>query len=186
LRDTVELTAMSSTFCGIDWQQAIDHVHANQLLLFGLVGTIVFAYFSAKLLLAQTIPNVSVPVPQQAQHGWTGPELERPSIQGKDPSLIQCYCPATAQLIDTIKAATADDVNAAIDKAKAAQLKWRTTTFTQRTLVMKTLLKFILENQGSVPLVCQLNSSRGNRPRLLSRFRGRNIESRRFADGRKL
>lgn len=147
---------MLSTYRDIDWQRAIIYVHDNQLLFFGLVGTVVFAYFSAKLLLAPTIPNVSVPVPAQAQQGWTGTKLERPSIQGKDPSVIQCYCPATAQLIDTIQAATADDVNSAIDRAKAAQLKWRRTTFKQRTLVMKTLLKFILENQGTISLFASL------------------------------
>jgi hypothetical protein len=60
-------------------------------------------------------------------------------------------------LIDTITAATAGDVDTAIGKAKAAQLRWRTTSFKQRVLVMKTLLRFILENQGVFPLPYMLN-----------------------------
>jgi acyl-CoA reductase-like NAD-dependent aldehyde dehydrogenase len=51
-------------------------------------------------------------------------------------------------LIDTVVAATTVDVDLAIEKAKAAQFKWRQTTFSQRVLVLKTLLKFILEHQG--------------------------------------
>lgn len=176
---------MLSTYHDIDWQQAIDYVQTNQLLLFCLVGTIVFTYFSAKLLLASTIPNVSVPVPEQALQGWTGAKLERPSIQGKDPSVIQCYCPATAQLIDTMKAATVDDVNAAIDQAKAAQLKWRRTTFKQRTLVMKTLLKFILENQGTFCLFATLTCPEAI-VRVSCRDSGVGNEMKRIADGRKL
>jgi acyl-CoA reductase-like NAD-dependent aldehyde dehydrogenase len=52
-------------------------------------------------------------------------------------------------LLDTLRAATTKEVDSAIEKAKAAQLKWRTTTFKQRILVLKTLLKFILDNQGN-------------------------------------
>lgn len=142
---------MLSKSVPVDWRQASDYIQANQPLLLLVVGTILLAYVSLKLLLTPTIPSISVPVPAQAQKGWRGTKLDKPLIQTKDPSVIQCYCPATAQLIDTIKAATIDDVDKAIEKAKAAQLKWRSTSFKQRALVMKTFLKFILENQGVFP-----------------------------------
>ena len=143
-----ELKAMSFNQTDVDWQQARDFVQGNQSLFLVFVGTILLGCFSLKAILSPTIPTVKVPLPPQAQKGWTGTTLDQPSIQGEDPAVIQCYCPATAQLIDTIKAATIDDVDTAIDKAKAAQLKWRRTSFKQRVLVLKALLKFIVENQG--------------------------------------
>lgn len=108
-------------------------------------------YVSVRLLLKLSTPlptKINVCLPEQAQPSWTGEVLSDPTIYAKDPSVIQCYCPATGQLIDTVKAATVEDVNTAIEKAKTAQQKWAKTTFRQRALVLKTLLRFILENQG--------------------------------------
>jgi Aldehyde dehydrogenase family len=109
---------------------------------------IAVGFVSVRWLRQPKIPAIRVPLPAQAQPGWTGQVLSSPSIYTKDRSVIQCYCPATGQLIGTIKAATARDVDVAIENAKAAQVKWRATSFKQRELVLQTLLKFILEHQG--------------------------------------
>ena len=132
----------------IDWHPVKDAIQSHQYVLFAALVTVIVGYFSLCALSSPSIPKISVPLPTQAQPGWTGEVLQDPSIQGRDPSFIQCYCPATGQLIGAVKAASATDVDLAIQKAQAAQLKWRETTFKQRALVLQTLLKFILENQG--------------------------------------
>jgi delta 1-pyrroline-5-carboxylate dehydrogenase len=140
---------MSLNYTDIDWYTATNFIQDNQLLVWILVGSIIVIFLSFGLFANQPIPKINVSLPAQAQQGWTGEVLSKPSIQGRDPSIIQCYCPATGQLLDTVNAATKLDVDIAIEKAKAAQLKWRNTTFKQRTLVLQTLLKFILDNQGT-------------------------------------
>src|SRR5579859_2508054 len=125
----------------IDYKNIIGSVFITFLLV--LVSRSVFGG-------GQAIPRIHVPLPEQARKGWTGKTLSHPSIHGDDPTVIQCYCPATGQLIDSVRAATTLAVDDAIDKAQKAQLKWRTTTFKERKLVLKTLLKFCLENQGTI------------------------------------
>jgi delta 1-pyrroline-5-carboxylate dehydrogenase len=104
--------------------------------------------FLIAILVDNINSQIDIPLPRQVQPGWTSETLSDPSIHGPDPSKIQFYCPATGQLIDTVVAATSADVDVAIEKAKAAQFRWRQTTFSQRALVLKTLLKLILEHQG--------------------------------------
>lgn len=140
---------MSLKYTDIDWNTLTVSIQDNQSAVWILLCTLVFLSLSIRLLSTHQIPKIGVPLPAQVQIGWTGEVLSKPSIQGKDPSVIQCYCPATGQLLDTIEGAKIVDVDIAIEKAKAAQLKWRNTTFKQRRLVLQTLLKFILEHQGN-------------------------------------
>jgi len=135
----------------IDWISIRDTLQTYQSVLIAILLTLLIGYFSIQAILTPSIPKVTVPLPPQAQPGWTGKILSKPSVHVEDRSVIQCYCPATGQLIDTIKAASTADVDEAIEKAKSAQSKWRQTTFKQRNLVLKTLLKFVLENQGIYP-----------------------------------
>jgi delta 1-pyrroline-5-carboxylate dehydrogenase len=133
----------------MDWELIKEQAQTHQSLAVVVLLTVLAGILSFRLLQSTAIPDIHVPLPAQARQGWTGKVLSKPSIRTSDPSLIQCYCPATGRLIDTLKAATTEDVDKAVERAKAAQLKWRTTTFKQRILVLKTLLKFILDNQGN-------------------------------------
>jgi hypothetical protein len=135
-------------FHEMDWDSIKAQTQTHQSLVLVLLVAAVIGVLSFRSLSGTPVPQTHVPAPVQARPGWTGKTLSNPSIYTSDPSVIQCYCPATGQLIDTIRAATKKDVDVAIERATAAQLKWRTTTFKQRVLVLKTLLKFILENQG--------------------------------------
>jgi delta 1-pyrroline-5-carboxylate dehydrogenase len=135
----------------MEWDLIRSQAQNHQSPIIVFLATVVIGILLFRSLSATDIPQIEVPqvpVPAQARQGWTGKALRKPSIRTSDPSVIQCYCPATGQLVDTLRAATSKDVDAAIEKARAAQLKWRTTTFKQRAHVLKTLLKFILDNQG--------------------------------------
>jgi acyl-CoA reductase-like NAD-dependent aldehyde dehydrogenase len=74
--------------------------------------------------------------------------------------LIQCYAPATGQSLGRVNPSTADGVDRAIEKAKAAQVKWAQQSFHQRRKVLKTMLKFILENQETIARVACLDSGK--------------------------
>ena len=151
----------------------LDNVREYQsfIILSLIVAAVTFVFFQ-QFVFSTPIPKISVPLPAQVQPGWTSKVLSKPSIYGKNKSEIQCYCPATGQLIATVPAATTADVDNAIARAKAAQAKWAKTTFKQRTLVLKTLLKFILENQGTSALLVITDLGRGHCASIVSRFRG--------------
>jgi delta 1-pyrroline-5-carboxylate dehydrogenase len=136
-----------------DWTSLKDCVTANFDVLLLALSTIVIGYFGLLLMRKPHVPAISVPLPVAARPGWSSTVLESSSILGEDPSLIQCFCPATGQLISSVNLATTADVDAAIRKARSAQLQWRSTSFKQRAHVLRTLLKFILEHQEDISRV---------------------------------
>jgi len=74
--------------------------------------------------------------------------------------LIQCYAPATGEALGRINPSTADGIDRAIAKAKAAQVQWAQTSFLRRRKVLRTMLKFILENQEEIARVACLDSGK--------------------------
>jgi acyl-CoA reductase-like NAD-dependent aldehyde dehydrogenase len=59
-----------------------------------------------------------------------------------------------------VNPSTADGIDRAIAKAKAAQVQWAQTTFSQRRRVLRTMLKFILDNQETIARVACLDSGK--------------------------
>ena len=104
--------------------------------------------------------NFSVPTPEQCAPGWTGQALEKPSIKVSGSTTIQCYAPATGQFLGLVNPTTPDGIDRIISKAEAAQLRWRETTFVQRRRVLKTLLKFVLDNQETIARLACLDSGK--------------------------
>jgi acyl-CoA reductase-like NAD-dependent aldehyde dehydrogenase len=66
-------------------------------------------------------------------------DIELAQISGS--SAVQCYCPATGQLLGVINPSTPDGIDRAVARAQEAQRTWALTTFSQRRKVLKTLLK---------------------------------------------
>ncbi|CAO1598773.1 MAG: hypothetical protein LQ349_008549 [Xanthoria aureola] len=104
--------------------------------------------------------NFSVPLPEQCKAGWSGRILEDPSIKIPGSSAIQCYNPATGQLLGQVNPATPDGIDRAVARAADAQREWATTTFGQRRKVLRTILKFILDNQEDIATVACLDSGK--------------------------
>ncbi|KAL8868837.1 MAG: hypothetical protein Q9174_004722 [Haloplaca sp. 1 TL-2023] len=86
--------------------------------------------------------HYEIPVPEQCKPGWTGKVLEEPSIKITGSSAIQCYNPATGQLLGQVNPATPDGIDRAISKATEAQKEWAKTSFGQRRKVLRTMLKY--------------------------------------------
>ena len=103
--------------------------------------------------------DFSVSAPEQCKPGWRGKELEEPSIKVQG-TAIQCYAPATGQVLGLVNPSTTDRIDRIISKASAAQQQWKVTTFAQRRKVLKTLLKFILNNTEDIIRAACLDSGK--------------------------
>ncbi|KAJ9663141.1 Meiotic Sister-Chromatid recombination aldehyde dehydrogenase [Coniosporium apollinis] len=102
----------------------------------------------------------TVPVPEQCLPDSTGEVLEKPSLKVSGSSLIQCYAPATGKSLGVVNPATQDGVDRAIAQATEAQKAWAKTTFSQRRRLLRTLLKFILDNQETISTAACLDSGK--------------------------
>ncbi|KAK5115081.1 hypothetical protein LTR62_001778 [Meristemomyces frigidus] len=102
----------------------------------------------------------SVPTPEQLSAGWRGIILEESSIKVSGSTAIQCYAPATGNLLGLVNPVTPDGIDRAISNATKAQKAWARTTFAQRRRVLKTLLTFILDNQDDIVRAACLDSGK--------------------------
>ncbi len=59
---------------------------------------------------------------------------------------IECINPATGERLGTVAAATADDVHAAVERARRAQSIWKQSSFAQRRAVLQHLVDHIVAN----------------------------------------
>jgi len=131
-------------------------------------------------ILLRSDPEAAVPYnvapPEPSKPGWKGEVLEEPTLkvfttalharsaidsyQVSGSSLVQCYAPATGESLGRINPSTTSSIDRAIAKATEAQTEWAQTTFAQRRKVLKTMLKFVLENQEAIARVACLDSGK--------------------------
>lgn len=131
-----------------------------------IAGTLLVSLF-AIWLLSRLLPNeeeqaasLRVAVPEECAPGWSGKPLTEPTIKVSGSTAIQCYCPATGQLLGLVNPATPDGIDRTIAKAAEAQLQWARTTLTQRRRLLNTLLKYILDNQEPIARAACLDSGK--------------------------
>lgn len=86
--------------------------------------------------------------------------LEKPTIKAPGSTAIQCYAPATGQLLGLVNPSTPAGLDRAIAAAAEAQQKWKGTTFAQRRAVLRTLLQHVLDNQEQICRVSSLDSGK--------------------------
>lgn len=74
--------------------------------------------------------------------------IEDASLQRKTSEyrIIECHNPATGEHLGTVPAASADDVNNAIARARLAQKAWGKSSFAQRRAVLTHMLEHILQH----------------------------------------
>ncbi|KAI0172673.1 ALDH-like protein [Hypoxylon sp. FL1284] len=99
----------------------------------------------------------TVPVPKQPEECKV---LEHPSIKLPNSTAIQCYAPATGQLLGLVNPSTPAGIDRAIVQAQAAQEKWAETSFGERRKVLRTMLQHILDNQEQICKVSSLDSGK--------------------------
>ncbi|KAI4269544.1 MAG: hypothetical protein LQ337_007215 [Flavoplaca oasis] len=128
-----------------------------------IVGLLITFILLRSTVLAEDVEapvDYAVPLPEQCKPGWSGRILDNPSIKVPGSSAIQCYNPATGELLGQVNPATPDGIDRAVARAAEAQKEWATNTFRQRRKVLRTMLKFILDNQEDIATVACMDSGK--------------------------
>jgi hypothetical protein len=87
------------------------------------------------------------------------PATVSPRIDGQ-PDIIQCWDPTTMEDLGTVKVDMPRDVADAVRRARLAQREWRSSSFAQRRLLLRTILRFIVENTPTVARVACRDSGK--------------------------
>ncbi|EAU88201.1 meiotic Sister-Chromatid recombination aldehyde dehydrogenase [Coprinopsis cinerea okayama7 len=98
--------------------------------------------------------------PIAADPSWQSLPIENPSIRSHETNpdimppvalpgreYITCFDPATSLHLATVLADDAELISDKIDKAADAQRTWKHTSFTERRRVLRSLLKWLVDNQ---------------------------------------
>lgn len=89
--------------------------------------------------------SVVIPNPSIKSHE-TNPELVGAFLP-RERKLITCYDPATGHHLNTVVADNERDIQDKIARASVAQRRWKHTTFAQRRKVIRSLQKWLVDNQ---------------------------------------
>lgn len=159
------MIAIDLLFGESQWQYQI----STTFFIGVIVPTLVYVY--SKYI--SKVPNkynkledpikLEIPIPDEAKPHWKGKRLYPPNLSIRvlnEPNKIQSYCPATGQYLGTFTAHSADDIDAIIGKAKKAQKEWAQSSFILRRRVLKTLSRFILDNQENIARVACRDSGK--------------------------
>ncbi|KAI5952370.1 MSC7 [Candida jiufengensis] len=106
--------------------------------------------------------KLTIPIPEEARPHWKGKRLyPKPSIfVENDLTKLQCYCPATGQDLGIFPTTTRKEMDEMIEKAHKAQQKWSNSSFTIRRKFLRTLARFILENQENIARIACRDSGK--------------------------
>ncbi|OAG05014.1 aldehyde dehydrogenase-like protein [Paraphaeosphaeria sporulosa] len=132
----------------------------NPLLLYAVGVVTLYLFYRLFRIDPEAAVTYNVAPPGQVAPGWKGEVLQELSMKVPGSTLIQCYAPATGESLGHIKPSTTASIDSAIAKAAAAQTQWAQTSFAERRQVLKTMLKFVLENQETIARVACLDSGK--------------------------
>lgn len=105
--------------------------------------------------------TLSYAVPAEAKPHWKGKRLYAPGIRvAADTAKIQSYCPATGQDLGTFTATTPSEMDAQIEAAATAQAQWAQLSFVLRKQLLRTLSRFIMDNQDDIARVACRDSGK--------------------------
>ena len=117
------------------------------------------ANLSASATVSLTTRRYTVPVPKLPDADT--PIVEHTSIASPDGgSAVQCYAPATGQSLGLVNPSSPASIDRAIAASTAAQEKWRNTTFAQRKAVLRSLLRYVLDNAETISRVAAVDSGK--------------------------
>jgi Aldehyde dehydrogenase family len=116
--------------------------------------------------LTTSVPTITVPMTDaEAQDdGVKGePVKTMQLVDPNDKTKLNCYDPSTKQLLGQAKNMSAKEVEEILIKAKEAQEEWKTTTFAQRRMVLRTIQKYIVQH---VEDICRVSARESGKPKV--------------------
>ncbi|KAI9462933.1 Aldedh-domain-containing protein [Russula earlei] len=131
--------------------------HATLFFAFGIY-TVIRRHLNAR----SRAKPFRIDPPEQANPSWANaPSIPNASLEshkydgnlapldgelsGRD--YITCFDPATGLHLGTLLADNIDEIEVKINKAEAAQVEWRNSSFADRKRVIRSLKKWLVENQ---------------------------------------
>jgi len=119
-------------------------------------------------LTAKAVPTVVVPLTEEERENvLTGRKKFDPSVLGMEQpgkgggKLIHQWDPCTMDVLgDPFPAMTKADVDAVVGRARVAGDAWKVSSFEQRRHALRTLLKFVMENQETIARVSVRDSGK--------------------------
>eukprot|EP00802_Teleaulax_amphioxeia_P007478 Tamp_07484.p1 GENE.Tamp_07484~~Tamp_07484.p1 ORF type:complete len:654 (-),score=134.46 Tamp_07484:393-2354(-) len=139
--------------------------HLQHVTLLHVVVAAALALF-VRALLQRSVPRVvltSVGDDAEEKDVIEGRKLldaRKASPKDAPPGYIRCWDPATMQDLGAVKAFSKEDVLAAVARAKAAQAKWKTSSFAQRRHLLHVISRCITENMETVTRVACRDSGK--------------------------
>ena len=77
-----------------------------------------------------------------------------------NPTIIHCYSPSTHEKLGTVPNLTAEQVSTLAQRSRAAQQVWKSTTFSQRRRVLRTLQQYIVSHIDEICQLCVMDSGK--------------------------
>jgi acyl-CoA reductase-like NAD-dependent aldehyde dehydrogenase len=119
-----------------------------------------FAYAIYKLITHEWVPKIEVEQTKEEKAGVPGKRWKPGTPFPKD--MIPCYDPGTLDMLGPdMPADNAEQVRIKIERARIAQKKWAKSSFKQRRLLIKTINRFVLENQDTI---CKVSARDSGKP----------------------
>jgi acyl-CoA reductase-like NAD-dependent aldehyde dehydrogenase len=84
----------------------------------------------------------------------------RPQVDLSEATAIPCTEPGTGQFLGQIHIDSPKEVDAAVERAKVAQARWRRTSFEQRREVLRQLLAYTVDNKDEICRIVQRDSGK--------------------------
>ena len=119
-----------------------------------------FAFAIYKLITHEWVPKIEVEQTKEEKAGVPGKRWKPGTPFPKD--MIPCYDPGTLDMLGPdMPADNAEHVRIKIERARIAQKKWAKSSFKQRRLLIKTINRFVLENQDTI---CKVSARDSGKP----------------------
>lgn len=114
----------------------------------------------------RTPPRLDVAPPAEIGDGWKAEATWTPGA--KFPAdRIPCYDPGTLEVLGTAPVMSPAQVTDVCRRAAAAQKEWAKSSFAQRRLLLRTIQRFVLENQEAI---CKVSARDSGKPMVDAAF----------------
>ena len=146
---------LSAAAADISWQSAA-----------ALAASLCCVYLLGAVLLSEPTPRVDVPVDEDVEPKIDGSTAKFDAAlltaEGarREPSVVYCWDPSSMDMLGTLPVASAEDVAAAVGRARVAQAAWAGSTWGARRRLLRTMLRFVTENQRAIARVAVRESGK--------------------------
>lgn len=122
-------------------------------------------YLLLRNLMQRSVPSVALSFEDEAEEkdvieGRTKLDPRKVSPKDAPAGFMRCWDPCTMQDLGNVKAYTPAEVHDAMARARAAQAKWKLSTFTQRRHFLNVLSRCITENMDAIVRVACRDSGK--------------------------